>query len=229
MTAVSNTVANKDGTNYGCKLEVMFSAPQLYNATMNGWRGSEEHKSWALQYRHSISFIMLSRDRDGGRVTIDENGDPRISYYLSKYDSKSVLAGIIAGAEVMLAAGAKAVFTGQPLIEPYIAAPGHKGLADPAWLAWVAKVEKAGIQVMGNAIGSAHQMSSNKMGISPKNSVVNPRGQVWNTENLWIADASVLPTSSGVNPMITTMSTAHSIAQFIKSDLAAPSVQQARL
>lgn len=45
-------------------------------------------------------------------------------------------------------------------------------------------------------------VQSNRMGTKPSNSVVDPRGRVWGTQSLYIADASVLPTASGVNPMI---------------------------
>lgn len=69
------------------------------------------------------------------------------------------------------------------------------------------------------------------MGTSPANSAVDPRGRVWGTEGLYVADAvrppprapadpqSVFPTASGVNPMITTMSVAHSIARWVDEDL----------
>ena len=43
------------------------------------------------------------------------------------------------------------------------------------------------------------------MGINPSNSVVNPRGKVWQVNNLYVADASVFPTSLGVNPMVSNM------------------------
>lgn len=33
--------------------------------------------------------------------------------------------------------------------------------------------------------------------------VVDPRGRVWGTESLYVADASIFPTASAVNPMIT--------------------------
>ncbi|CAG8486231.1 14027_t:CDS:2 [Dentiscutata erythropus] len=56
------------------------------------------------------------------------------------------------------------------------------------------------------------------MGIDPKTSVVNPKGKVWEVDNLYVADASVLPTSVGVNPMITICSVAYSIANFIIRD-----------
>ena len=50
---------------------------------------------------------------------------------------------------------------------------------------------------------SAHQMGSNQMSTKATTGVVDPRGRVWGTESLYIADASVFPTASAVNPMIT--------------------------
>lgn len=71
------------------------------------------------------------------------------------------------------------------------------------------------------------------MGVSKNTSVVNPRGAVWGTDNLYVADAvgrseilartnsqSVFPSASGVNPMVTTMACAYSIAGFLLEDLA---------
>jgi len=54
------------------------------------------------------------------------------------------------------------------------------------------------------------------MGNSPKTSVVKTTGETWEVKDLYVADASTFPTASGVNPMLTTFSIAHSIAQFIK-------------
>lgn len=84
-----------------------------------------------------------------------------------------------------------------------IPAPGHKYLDDPRWKAWVASIEKAGMFPTRCALGSAHQMGSCQMGNKASTSVVDPRGRVWGTKGLYIADASVFPTASGVNPMIT--------------------------
>ena len=107
--------------------------------------------------------------------------------------------GTIAGAETLLAAGANAVATGQPHLEPYVAKDGHRGLDDPAWHEWVAGVKRAGILPMGTSVGSAHQMGSARMGTKPTNSAVDPRGRVWGTQGLYVADTSVFPTGARLN------------------------------
>ena len=52
---------------------------------------------------------------------------------------------------------------------------------------------------------ASHPMGTARMGGRPEDSVVDPRGQVWGWDNLYVADASIFPTSLGVNPQVTTM------------------------
>ena len=63
---------------------------------------------------------------------------------------------------------------------------------------------------------ASHPMGTCRMGVDPATSVVDPHGKVWGWANLRIADASVFPTSLGVNPQVTTMAmglmVGHSIA-----------------
>lgn len=49
----------------------------------------------------------------------------------------------------------------------------------------------------------SHQCGTARMGADPQNSVVTPWGRCHDHPNLWIADASVLPTSAAVNPSLT--------------------------
>ena len=49
----------------------------------------------------------------------------------------------------------------------------------------------------------AHACGTCRMGDNPKNSVVDKNGRAHDLENLFIADASIFPTSLGVNPALT--------------------------
>ena len=62
---------------------------------------------------------------------------------------------------------------------------------------------------------SAHQMGTCRMGSDRTQSVVNENGETWSCQNLFVCDASVFPTSSGVNPMLTTLAIADGIADIV--------------
>ncbi|CAE8723130.1 unnamed protein product [Polarella glacialis] len=83
----------------------------------------------------------------------------------------------------------------------------------------VADVRRVGFPLYSASLYSAHQMGTCKMGSSAKTSVVNADGQNWVVSGLFVSDASVFPTSSGSNPMITTLGIAHMVAQQIKRQL----------
>lgn len=53
------------------------------------------------------------------------------------------------------------------------------------------------------------QMGSCRMGSNPEEAAADANGETWEVAGLYICDASVMPTASGVNPMITTQSIAH--------------------
>jgi choline dehydrogenase-like flavoprotein len=58
-------------------------------------------------------------------------------------------------------------------------------------------------------------MGTAQMGSDPGNSVVNSWGEFHNVKGLFVADASVFPTSIGVNPQVTIMALATRTAAFI--------------
>jgi choline dehydrogenase-like flavoprotein len=49
--------------------------------------------------------------------------------------------------------------------------------------------------------------------------VVDAKGSVWGTKNLYVADSSVFPSASGVNPMVTVMSIADWISRGVSKEL----------
>jgi choline dehydrogenase-like flavoprotein len=62
-------------------------------------------------------------------------------------------------------------------------------------------------------------MGSCRMSAKAKDGVVDARGRVWGTEGLYVADASVFPSASGVNPMVTVMAIADWIAKGVCEEL----------
>jgi choline dehydrogenase-like flavoprotein len=69
-------------------------------------------------------------------------------------------------------------------------------------------------------LGTGHPQGGNSLAADPTVGPVDPVGfRVHGTENLHLCDASVFPTSLGVNPQLTTMALAHYAAQEIHDAL----------
>jgi choline dehydrogenase-like flavoprotein len=74
-------------------------------------------------------------------------------------------------------------------------------------------------------IFSAHQMGTARMGGDAHDHVCDPEGRVRRSpqrgdriDGLYVADASLLPTGIGVNPMITVMALARRVARTVLAD-----------
>ncbi|KAI8068187.1 uncharacterized protein B0P05DRAFT_552208 [Gilbertella persicaria] len=213
MTAVSTIAENVDGDGYGVKIEVPSLHPGAYSAVMQ-WRGAAAHKEAMMRYAHMAPLLILARDKDSaGSVRYDDKENAAVDYVLSKHDRRSLLAGIERSLNILVAAGAREVYTGQFGVEPFKFLPDEVSRIDnERFLAWKQTVLKYGFPHEGASVFGAHQMGSNRMGVSPKSSVVKPTGETWEVKDLYVADASVFPTASGVNPMVTTETIALHIA-----------------
>jgi choline dehydrogenase-like flavoprotein len=64
-------------------------------------------------------------------------------------------------------------------------------------------ISKEGIRRLDTPVVSAHQMGTARMGTRAETSAVDPSGESWDASGLYVADASLFPTSSGANPMVT--------------------------
>ncbi len=67
-------------------------------------------------------------------------------------------------------------------------------------------------------IGAVHPQGGNKMGKDKETSVVNSYCQHHVITNLFVCDASVFPTATGVNPMLTIMGIAKRTALHINNN-----------
>ncbi|KAI8963920.1 long-chain fatty alcohol dehydrogenase [Daldinia sp. FL1419] len=235
LTSVCTSFENLDGKGHGVKLEPTSMIPHMF---LHGhpWRNALQWKLDALRCRQMNSFIAIARDRDTGRVYPDPNdGRPTVEYSPSAFDRKHILAGIIALAKLCYIEGATEIWTFAKSIPTFVrrsrpANPTPKaeadetggidqGINDPDFVVWLKSVEKTGLNPPDATFSSAHQMGTCRMSAHPARGVVNPEGRVWETRGLYVADASVFPTASGVNPMITNMAIADWIARRVSQDL----------
>lgn len=94
-----------------------------------------------------------------------------------------------------------------------------QGVNDADFAAWLRVLEKADNRPPSTGFSCAHQMGTSRMSARAADGVVDPRGRVWGVGGLYVADASVFPSASGVNPMITVMAIADWIARGVDREL----------
>lgn len=211
MAAISTEFAYLDGA-YGIRLETPPVHPGMM-ALGAPWGPNGRHGALMRRARSLGTFIALVRDRDGGRVTLDEHGDPVLHYRISDYDRRHLVKGVEAALRVHLAAGAHEFIAPGPILRtvPATEAAIEELTAEvrtwdgrPNWL----------------PLFTAHQMSTCRMGGRRRDHVVAPTGEVWDVQNLYVADASTFPASSGVNPMLSIQALAHHVADGLRTRLA---------
>ncbi|KAK5128884.1 hypothetical protein LTR85_000217 [Meristemomyces frigidus] len=240
LTAVVNDFENLDGDGYGAKLEATTMLPGLFLPILP-WQGGLQYKELAAKMKRMTGYISLARDRYGGRVYPDPvDGRCRVQYSPSKYDKAHILEGAAGLAEIAYVEGAREIFAAVPGLETFVR-PASDTVAnvhvigndtpsvnDLEFQAWLSKLRRKGLPSPDAGFASAHQMGTCRMGVSPANSVVDPKGRVWGTEGLYICDTSVFPSASGVNPMITVMAISRGIARGIAEETIGAGVSTAK-
>ena len=212
MSRLSQQFANLDGRGYGVRLETAPVHPGISALTF-AWQSGHDHKRLMQRLNHMANIIILTRDFYGGRVTTDRDGQPVLHYQLNPYDARHLMRGTLESLRVHRAAGAQEVSS--PHNQALVYRPDEGGDFE----AFLKQVEARGFQPNAYMLFSAHQMSSCRIGGDSVLGAVDPSGETYEVKNLFVADGSVLPTASGVNPMVTIMGTAHYLAQHIKAKL----------
>ena len=99
-------------------------------------------------------------------------------------------------AEMLLRGGGEEVFLG---VGP---------LGSVSTVAEARAIEHQSLRAMDFSLLGAHPLGTCRMGTDASNGVVDPEHRVFGTDNLYVVDGSVVPTSLGVNPQITIMAMA---------------------
>ncbi|CAI6098879.1 unnamed protein product [Clonostachys chloroleuca] len=212
LTTACTEFEDLDGEGHGVKVEVMNTLPNTW-LTWSPWENGQQFKKLASQMDHTAGFVIVHRDKVTGRVYPDpEDGRCRIEYSPSPSDRQMILQGIMRTAQLCYETGAHEIFTIVPGFKPFVRTSGTtKAQFDD----WARGILSHGLPTPQSYFGSAHQMGTCRMSASSDKGVVGPQGQVWGTKGLYVADASVFPTASGVNPSVTTYAIADYIARSI--------------
>lgn len=154
-------------------------------------------------YPNSTRLITLIHDKNVGEVTL-ENGYKEIRYQVDDADFEAMKKGLKDNARILFAAGAK-----------YLYLP----TSDKTKIDSVNDIDRV-IDGLKNEPSryrytSFHPQGTCRMGADKTKTVVNPYGETHDIKNLYVADASLLPTSIGYNPSETVYALASYIADRI--------------
>ncbi|KAJ5526095.1 long chain fatty alcohol oxidase [Penicillium frequentans] len=216
LTTLVKEFENLDGHGHGAKVEATVTLPPMYLPTFP-WRDGLDYKLFCANLSHMTSFISITRDRDSGRVYPDPvDGRIRVQYTPSAFDRQSCLEALIASAKIAYVSGAKEYHTSYADMPPFYRseeASGpdgiDEGINNAEFQKWINQLrQKSPLNVEKAFFSSAHQMGTCRMASTAAKGVVDPECQVWGTKGLYVIDASIFPSASGVNPMVTNMAIA---------------------
>jgi choline dehydrogenase-like flavoprotein len=157
-----------------------------------------------------ILVLAMDRAEEHNRVLVDSTGNPEVDYTFSRETIRSLVAATRASARIFFEAGAERVhapgmqkfFLNKQeanSIEQFITVPHFKP----------GKV----------SISAAHLMGGCRMGEDLRTSITDGFGRVHGKKDWYVADASLFPAASEVNPYLTIMALADRVAEGIRKDL----------
>ncbi len=187
-------------------LEATFTPLPFGGAWLRG--SGREHQESILAFDRIGSIGVHLSDESAGRVGIGRDGSLRATYKLTAEDARRLTYGIARAAEVHFAAGATEVYPNigrVPVLRPGDLAAFEATTFKPSEL----------------RLEAFHPMGTARIAADPGEGVCNASGAVNGVEGLYVADASLFPTSVGVNPMMTIIAFAKRIAAGIAETPAA--------
>lgn len=175
----------------GFKLEVLSLPLDMLAGRIPG--GGTLLMERLAEFRHLAVWVQACRAESVGSIRRGSWGEPLVCYTLGEQDMRRFREGMYQVAKTHFAAGARAVI---PAVYglPYKLGPDEidkirNGPLDPRY--YVAVI--------------SHLFGGCVMGSNPSRSVCDGHGRVHGFQNLYIADASAIPTNLGVNPQHTIM------------------------
>lgn len=139
-------------------------------------------------FNHCVLGAALIEDTSRGRV-VNLPFDQAVPFYqLNSRDFEHALRATALLAEIYFAAGAKKVYL------PF----AHLHEIDT--IDELRKIYEYPIRPSDLELMTVHVMGTCQMGVDPKRSVINTFGESHQISGLYVADASIFPTSIGVNP-----------------------------
>ena len=187
----------------GFLLEGGMAAPDILSVMLPGVGAA--YVDAMSRYPNFAATAALIHDHNVGHVSWDGR-NKELHYRLDLADRPKLRAALKASARVFFAAGARCV---------HLPTFGEGRIARAEDIDTV--VDALSLEPSTIRLISYHPQGTCRMGVDPTQAIGDPRGQVHGVEGLYVADASLFPTSILVNPQMTVYALSNFIAEEILS------------
>jgi len=192
----------------GFYLETSFYFPGVTAKNNPGY--GEIHSDLMRDYHKMMSILILVHDKaeHHNRINIDKKGNTVIDYKVSTKTRVALLKALREATRIFFAAGCvKALVPGSAKIP----------LTPSDVLELEDLITDKILYFSKTPLSSAHPQGGARMGSDLENSVCDLKGKVYGTNSIYVADASLFPTSVKVNPYETVMLLAKWVAEGINA------------
>jgi len=148
-------------------------------------------------------FGFMIEDTSRGRVRLGPGGQPVMTYVMNDHDVARLKRGMEILMRIFMAAGAEAVF------------PQMAGFSEVVDMRDVERFRRVRHRARDFDLTAHHPLGTCHMGTDPRSSAVGPTHEVHDLPGLSICDGSAVPSSIGVNPMMTIMAMATRAAKYV--------------
>ena len=190
-------------------LETCMYFPFVTAKNLIGFGAEHSEMMRAFPRLQMILVLALDPALPENRLTLDKNGEPIVDYTLSDSVLDALHASMLASARVFFAAGARRVHA--PAGTSFFIDASDADRVDEL-------IPRANVKPGKISITSAHLMGGCAMGRDPSDSVTDGWGRVHGVPWLYVADSSLFPQCSEVNPYITVMALADRVAEGIRNN-----------
>lgn len=170
-------------------------------AALRQGTGSAHRRAMVLYARSGTAAVLL-HDESAGRVREGAGGRPRVTYRPGRVDRRELRRGMFSLGRLLLAGGAREVHL------PVPRAPVVRDVDELRRAVGTISFAPHMLQ-----LSSVHPQGSCALGIDAERAPCDPWGRLRGAPGIYVADASLFPTSVGVPPQVTVMVLAGLVAE----------------
>jgi ferredoxin len=193
----------------GFIFETWFNPPVAQAMAMPGWLETHFHNMQNYNRMAAVG-VLVGTGSTGFVVPALLTRGPDVVYTPSEEDLDKLTRALTLFGEIFFEAGAEEVYAST---RSYRAYQNRKAVcSSKKELRKLRELIKDDRDIL---LGTGHPMGGNTLAASPQDGVVGPDFRVFGYSNLYIADASVFPTATIVNPQLSVMTLAQYASQLI--------------